>query len=80
LSCLQNGVRRCLTAAGALDVEAGRLAQRWRTSLGHRCGHHDSLPGIVGYAQWSGHWHTTLPERTYFALIPNLSSFAHTEP
>ena len=33
--------------------------------------------GICGYARWSGHWRTDLPERVYFELIPQASEFEH---
>jgi polyferredoxin len=65
-------------AAGALDLTVG---------LGRR---HAAVPpwalaaaiailflGIIGFARIAGHWHTDLPEDTYFELIPNASRFAH---
>ena len=33
--------------------------------------------GFVGYAQWSGNWHTHLPDATYFDLIPRAGEFGH---
>jgi hypothetical protein len=33
--------------------------------------------GIVGFAMWSGYWHTSLPDGVYFDLIPRASQFAH---
>jgi polyferredoxin len=33
--------------------------------------------GICGYARWSGHWHTDLPSRLYFELIPKANEFTH---
>ena len=33
--------------------------------------------GIVGFAMWSGHWHTSLPDDVYFDLIPRAAAFAH---
>jgi polyferredoxin len=33
--------------------------------------------GICGYARWSGHWQTNLPERVYFELIPHSREFMH---
>jgi ferredoxin len=33
--------------------------------------------GIVGYAQWAGHWRTDVPSRVYFELIPRANEFAH---
>jgi hypothetical protein len=33
--------------------------------------------GICGYARWSGQWHTDLPSRLYFELIPKANEFTH---
>ena len=33
--------------------------------------------GICGYAHWSGHWRTDLPDRMYFELIPHADEFSH---
>jgi ferredoxin len=33
--------------------------------------------GICGYARWAGYWHTNLPERMYFDLIPHARQFTH---
>jgi len=33
--------------------------------------------GICGYARVSGHWHTNLPARAYFELIPHANEFTH---
>ena len=33
--------------------------------------------GICGYARWTGHWRTDLPERTYMELIPHANEFTH---
>lgn len=33
--------------------------------------------GIVGYAQWRGHWNTDLPSHVYSALIPRANEFTH---
>jgi polyferredoxin len=33
--------------------------------------------GIVGYARVTGHWHTSLPDQTYFDLVPRASEFSH---
>jgi polyferredoxin len=32
---------------------------------------------LVGLAQATGHWHTSLPDSVYFALIPKVNSFGH---
>ncbi|HLY18605.1 MAG TPA: 4Fe-4S binding protein [Bryobacteraceae bacterium] len=33
--------------------------------------------GICGYARWAGYWHTDLPERVYFELVPHANEFSH---
>jgi hypothetical protein len=33
--------------------------------------------GVCGYARWTGHWHTNLPGRIYFELIPQAAQFTH---
>ncbi len=62
-------------AAGALDLEIGH---RWVVSYGAvAAGIGLVLAGLVTYARLSGHWHTTLPDATYFDLIPNAHLLAH---
>jgi hypothetical protein len=31
----------------------------------------------VGYARWTGHWHTVLPDELLFDLIQHASEFGH---
>ncbi len=33
--------------------------------------------GIVGYARWTGHWHTDIPSQVYHDLIPRAGEFTH---
>jgi polyferredoxin len=33
--------------------------------------------GYVGYAKWTGHWKTLLPQTTYMNLVPRANEFAH---
>jgi polyferredoxin len=33
--------------------------------------------GICGWAQWTGHWHTVLPDRMYMELVPRANEFTH---
>ena len=35
------------------------------------------LFGFVGYAQWTGHWHSNIPSQVYFDLIPRAHEFSH---
>jgi polyferredoxin len=62
-------------AAGALAMSAPgrRRVPAWAVAavaLG-------VFAGAYGYAQWSGHWRTDLPERAYFELIPRAAQFEH---
>lgn len=65
-------------ASGALDFEAGLWRARavvppWALAAGLLV----LFLGIVGYARAAGYWHTSLPDATYFELIPRAASFAH---
>ncbi len=33
--------------------------------------------GCVIIAQWTGHWHTNLPQKTYMELVPRANEFVH---
>jgi len=33
--------------------------------------------GVCGFAQWNGFWHTDLPSRVYFDLVPRANEFTH---
>ena len=33
--------------------------------------------GMYGWALWTGHWHTNLPERVYMELVPRANEFSH---
>jgi polyferredoxin len=33
--------------------------------------------GVYGFAAWSGHWHTNLPDRVYMELVPRAQEFSH---
>ena len=64
-------------AEGALDLKSW-LARRsvvpaWAVAAGIAI----LFLGIVGYARAAGYWHTSLPDSTYFELIPRASEFAH---
>ena len=32
---------------------------------------------IYAFGLWTGHWHSDLPERVYFELIPHANEFGH---
>ncbi len=61
-------------AAGALDLTAGR---RTVTARAVAWGVGAILAGMIGAAVGTGHWHSKVPERLYFDLIPNASRFDH---
>jgi len=61
-------------AAGALDLKAGR---RTVTARAVAWGLGSVLAGMIGAAMVTGHWHSNIPERLYFDLIPKASSFDH---
>lgn len=62
-------------AANALDMTTAgpRRFPAWAMAAGIAV----IFFGIAGYAQWSGHWHTNLPESVYFDLIPRAHEFSH---
>jgi polyferredoxin len=65
-------------AAGALDLTIGIRQRRapvppWAVATAVAV----LFCGIVAFARISGHWHTALPDSTYFDLIPRASEFAH---
>ncbi len=72
------GCMECVAAcpaAGALLMSAPRRKQVpvWAIAAGTAL----LFLGITGYARWSGHWHTDLPSRIYFELIPRANEFTH---
>ena len=73
LGCLE-----CVAACpveGALQMAApgGRRVPAWAVAVGTAV----LFLGITGYARWSGHWHTDLPARVYFELVPRANEFSH---
>jgi hypothetical protein len=32
---------------------------------------------MYGWAVWTGHWHTNLPDRVYMELVPRANEFSH---
>ena len=62
-------------AAGALTMAAprGKRVPAWAVATGLAV----LFVGICGYARWTGHWSTGLPERTYMELIPHANEFTH---
>jgi polyferredoxin len=72
-ACLQC-VADC-PAAGALFLSAPRAKRvpAWVVAAGAVT----LFAGVYVYAQATGHWHTDLPARLYFELIPHANEFAH---
>jgi polyferredoxin len=65
-------------AVGALDLTMGFKRTRtavpaWAVAAGIMI----LFLGIVGYARAAGLWHTSLPDSTYFELVPRADSFEH---
>jgi polyferredoxin len=62
-------------AAGALFLSAPRAKRvpAWAVAAGIAA----LFLGVCGYARLSGHWHTNLPNSTYFELIPHTNEFTH---
>jgi polyferredoxin len=62
-------------AAGALLLAAPRKRRvpAWALAAGVAV----VFLGVCGYARLTGHWHTSLPERLYFELIPKANQFTH---
>jgi polyferredoxin len=62
-------------AAGALMMAAPRKRRvpAWAVAAGVAI----LFLGIGGFARWTGHWHTNLPGRMYFELIPHANEFTH---
>ena len=62
-------------AAGALFLSAprSRRVPGWAVAVGTAA----LFLGIAGYARWSGHWRTELPNQVYFQLIPHANEFTH---
>jgi polyferredoxin len=72
-SCMQC-VAAC-PAAGALAMTAPRRRRvpAWAVAVSVA----GLFLGLYGYAQWSGHWRTDLPDQVYRELIPRANEFQH---
>jgi polyferredoxin len=72
------GCMQCVAscpAAGALAMAAprGRRVPAWAFAAGIAA----LFLGLCAFAQWTGHWGTELPTRTYSNLIPHASELTH---
>jgi len=72
------GCMECVAAcpaAGALLMAAPRKKRvpAWAMAAGVAI----LFLGICGYARWTGHWHTVLPDRVYADLVPHANEFTH---
>ena len=72
-ACLQC-VAEC-PAAGALFLAAParKKVPAWALAAGVAF----LFLGVSGYARWSGHWRTDLPDAVYRELVPRASEFTH---
>lgn len=73
LGCLE-----CVAACPVADTlqmtaPGGRRVPAWGMAAGIAL----LFLGIAGYARWTGHWHTGLPARVYFELVPHANEFSH---
>ncbi len=57
----------------ALALPRRRVINTWAVAVGTVA----IFLALVGYARLSGHWMTSLPDATYFELIPNAEVFGH---
>ena len=62
-------------AKGALEMSLTRrrLLPAWAIAAGIAV----VFCALVGYARWAGHWHTNIPSKTYFQLVPHAAQFQH---
>ena len=62
-------------AEGALDMKAfaRKRISSWMVAAGVGL----IFFGLVGYAQFSGHWHSDVPNAVYEQLVPHAAEFAH---
>jgi polyferredoxin len=72
------GCMQCVSecpAAGALflSAPARRRVSPWMVAAGTV----GLVVGVWAFGLWTGHWHTELPERLYFDLIPRANEFGH---
>ena len=62
---------------GALDLEAGLRRRRVVPAWGLAAAILVVFFGVVGFARATGRWHTSLPDRLYFELVPRAAEFSH---
>jgi polyferredoxin len=72
------GCMQCVAecpAAGALFLAAPRRRKTpaWVVAAGTAA----LFLAVCGYARWTGHWHSDVPERVYFELVPHANEFGH---
>jgi polyferredoxin len=72
------GCMQCVAecpAAGALflSAPARRRVSPWTVAAGTV----GLVAGVWVFGLWTGHWHTELPERLYYELIPRANEFGH---
>ncbi len=72
------GCMQCVAecpAAGALFLSAPkrRVVPAWVVAAGTV----GLVLAVYGYGLWAGDWHTVLPDRVYFELVPHANEFGH---
>jgi polyferredoxin len=72
------GCLECVAACPATDalILAGPRRRRvpaWAVAAGVAA----LFLGVCGYARYTGNWHTDIPSRVYFDLIPQANEFTH---
>ena len=64
-------------AEGALDLTFGLRRRTPVQPWGLAAAVLIVFVGVVSYARVAGYWHTSLPDRTYFELVPRADAFEH---
>jgi len=73
LGCMECVAACPVAEALQMDAPRARRVPGWAVAVGSAV----LFLGITGYARWSGHWHTALPARVYFELVPRANEFQH---
>jgi polyferredoxin len=70
--CLQC-VAPCPSAGALAMTAARRRVPAWAITAAVA----DLFVAVCGYARWSGHWRTDVPQRVYFEWIPRANEVGH---
>ena len=72
---MQRAVR--IAAVCALDLKVGLRRRRTMPPWALAAAIVLIFAGVVGVARVAGYWHTSLPDRLYFDLVPRAAEFSH---